>query len=161
MNRIIYILLVITVKSGSHMLPIYLRRSHRYCLGYFSDKWEHAPPATRAIAELYRWHACEVELKSTWRPGWLMLLATSALILQQYPWQYRRPCRRCISSIWEPGLKVYAGLSLCSRKQWCGTSTVCTGLLMKHLSVPPHQCGGGGVSINERWLYLQATVCMS
>ena len=39
---------------------------------------------------------------------------------------------------------VYAGLSLCSRKLWCGTSTLCTGLLMQHLSVPPHQCGGGG-----------------
>ena len=86
-----------------------------------------------------------------------MLPATSVLILQQYPRQYWRPCRRCISSIWEPGLRVYAGLSLCSRKQWCGT--VCTGLLMQHLSVPPHQCGGGGVSINERWLYLQATQC--
>ena len=90
-----------------------------------------------------------------------MLLATSVLILQQYPRQYRWPCHRCISGIREPGLRVYAGLSLCSRKLWCGTSTLCTGLLMQHLSVPPHQCGGGGMSINERWLYLQATVCTS
>ena len=81
-----------------------------------------------------------------------MLLATSVLIFQQYPRQYWRPCRRCTSGIREPGLRVYAGLSLCSRKQWCGTSTVCTGLLMRHLSVPPHQFGGGGVSINERRL---------
>ena len=40
------------------------RRSRRYCLGYFSDEWEHAPPTTRAIAELYRRHAYEVELES-------------------------------------------------------------------------------------------------
>ena len=90
-----------------------------------------------------------------------MLLATSVLILQQYPRQYRWPCHRCISGIREPGSRIYAGLSLCSRKLWCGTSTLCTGLLMQHLSVPPHQCGGGGMSINERWLYLQATVCTS
>ena len=29
------------------------------------DEWVHAPPATRAIAELYRRHACEVEVELT------------------------------------------------------------------------------------------------
>ena len=33
--------------------PYICRRSRRYRLGYLSDEWEHAPPATRAIAELY------------------------------------------------------------------------------------------------------------
>ena len=41
------------------MPPMYLRSNRRYHLGYFSDEWEHAPPATRTIAELYRRHACK------------------------------------------------------------------------------------------------------
>ena len=53
------------VKPGSHMPLMYLRHSCRYHLGHFSDEQEHVPPATRATAELYRQHACEVELKST------------------------------------------------------------------------------------------------
>ena len=53
------------IKPGSHMPPMYLRRSRQYRLGHFSDEREHAPPATKAIAELYRRHACEVELEST------------------------------------------------------------------------------------------------
>ena len=36
------------------MPPMNLRRRRRYRLGYFSDEGEHAPPATGAIAELYR-----------------------------------------------------------------------------------------------------------
>ena len=52
------------VKPGSHMPPMYLRRSRRYHLGYFSHEWEYAPPTTRAIAVVYRRHACEVELES-------------------------------------------------------------------------------------------------
>ena len=55
----------VRVKPGSHMPPMYLRSSRRYHLDYFSDECEHMPPATRAIAELYRRHACEVELEST------------------------------------------------------------------------------------------------
>ena len=51
------------LKPGSYMQPTYLQGSRRYRLGYFPDEWEHAPPATRAIAELYRGHACEVELE--------------------------------------------------------------------------------------------------
>ena len=51
------------LKPGSHMPPMYLWSSRWYHLGYFSDEWERAPPATRA--ELYRRHACEVELEST------------------------------------------------------------------------------------------------
>ena len=43
----------IPLKPGSYMPPMYLRRRRRYRLGYFSDEWEHAPPATGAIAELY------------------------------------------------------------------------------------------------------------
>ena len=64
----------ISLKPGSHMLPMYVRRSRRYHLGYFSDKWEHVLPATGAIAELYRRHACEVELKSTSQACWQRLL---------------------------------------------------------------------------------------
>ena len=58
------------------MPPMYLWSSHQYHLGYLSDKWEHAPPVTRAIAELYRQLACEVQLQSTsqacrrWRLVW-------------------------------------------------------------------------------------------
>ena len=52
------------VKAGSHMPPMYLRRSRRYHLGYFSHEWEYARPTTRAIAVVYRRHACEVELES-------------------------------------------------------------------------------------------------
>ena len=59
------------------MPPMYPRRSRRYRLGYFSDEWEHAPPATRAIPELYRW----LELNFTGMPpvktGMTMLAATS------------------------------------------------------------------------------------
>ena len=44
----------IPLKPDSYMPPMYLRRRRRYRLGYFSDEWEHAPPATGAIAELYR-----------------------------------------------------------------------------------------------------------
>ena len=33
-----------------------------------------------------------------------MLAATSVFISEQYLRQYRRPCRRCIGGIWEPGL---------------------------------------------------------
>ena len=44
---------------------MYLRHSLQYHLGYFSHEWEHTPLATGAIAEFYRWHACEVELKLT------------------------------------------------------------------------------------------------
>ena len=47
------------------MPPMYLRRSRRYRLGYFPDEWEHAPPTTTAIPELYRRHACEVEVELT------------------------------------------------------------------------------------------------
>ena len=36
------------VKAGSHMSPMYLRHSHRYCLGHFADEWEPAPPATKS-----------------------------------------------------------------------------------------------------------------
>ena len=46
------------------MLPMYLRSSRRYRLDYISDEWEHAPLATRPISELYRRHACEIELES-------------------------------------------------------------------------------------------------
>ena len=83
--------LKVQVKPGSHMPPMYLRSSRWYHLDYFSDEWEHAPPATWAIAELYRRHACKVELESTsqacrwWRLGWAMLPATSVLISEQYP----------------------------------------------------------------------------
>ena len=56
---------VTCIKPGSHMLPMYLRHSHRYSLGHVLDESEHAPPATGAIAELYRRRACEVELEST------------------------------------------------------------------------------------------------
>ena len=58
------------------MPPMYLWSSHQYHLGYLSDEWEHAPPVTRAITELYRQHACEVQLQSTsqacrrWRLVW-------------------------------------------------------------------------------------------
>ena len=51
------------LKPVSNMQPTYLQGSRRYRLGYFPDEWERAPPATRAIAELYRWHACAVELE--------------------------------------------------------------------------------------------------
>ena len=34
-----------------------------------------------------------------------MLPATSILITEQYPRQYRRPCCRCIGGIWKPGFK--------------------------------------------------------
>ena len=58
----------VRVKPGSHMPPMYLRSSRRYHLDYFSDEWGHMPPATRAIAELYRRHACKVELESASQP---------------------------------------------------------------------------------------------
>ena len=44
------------LKPGSHMPPMYLRRSRWYRLGHFSDEWEHGPPATWATAKLYRRH---------------------------------------------------------------------------------------------------------
>ena len=94
------------LKPGSHIPPMYLRHSHWYYLGYFSDYWERLPLATTATAELYCRHACEVELESTSqaclrkRLEWSMLPATSVLISEQY----QRPCRGCIGGIWEPGL---------------------------------------------------------
>ena len=45
------------------MPPMYLQRSRRY--DYFTDEREHALPTTRAIAEFYRRHGCEVELETT------------------------------------------------------------------------------------------------
>lgn len=53
------------VKPCSHIPPMYLWRSCWYRLAYFLDEWEHAPPAIRAIAEIYHRHTFEVELKST------------------------------------------------------------------------------------------------
>ena len=100
----------VPIRPGSHMPPMYVRCNRCYHLGHFSDEWKHAPLATRAIAELYHRHACEVELESTsqacrgQRLGWEMLPVTSVLISEKYPRQYQRPCRRCIGGIWEPGL---------------------------------------------------------
>ena len=101
-----------SLKPGPHMPPMYPRRSRRYRLGYFSDEWEHAPPATRAIPELYRW----LELNFTGMPpvktGMTMLAATSVLISEPYPRQYRRPCLSCIGGIYKPGLAKH---QLCTR----------------------------------------------
>ena len=69
------------------------------------------------------------------RLGWPMLPATSVLISEQYPRQYRRPCRRCIGGIWEPGLRqeenkkyVLLGLTVISFVQylWSKTNTFIT-----------------------------------
>ena len=141
------------------MPPMYLWSSHRYHLGYFSDEWEHAPPATRVIAELYRQHACSLwasspiwaseaslartreraarltsltqigelarRLACLWsstsvnfagmpavKTGMAKFPATSVLLSEQYPRQYRRPWRRCITGIWEPGF-----LTMCQARK--------------------------------------------
>ena len=60
-----YSSVIYCVKPCSHIPLIYPWRSCRYCLDYFLDEWEHAQPATRAIAELYCRHAFKVELEST------------------------------------------------------------------------------------------------
>ena len=57
----------LNIKPGSHMPLMYLWRDRRYCLWHFSDEWEHVPLVTRAISELYRQHACEVELSQLCR----------------------------------------------------------------------------------------------
>ena len=72
------------------MPPKYLWRSHRYCLRYYFDIWEHNAADSRNIAGLYRRHACQVELVSTsqacWRSRltWPLLPATSVLISERY-----------------------------------------------------------------------------
>ena len=45
------------------------------------------------------------------------LPATSVLISEHYPRQYRRPCHRCIRGMWEPGL------SLCTMQEERGCRT--------------------------------------
>ena len=52
------------LKPGSHMPPMYLWSSRWYHLGYFSDEWERAPPATRA--ELYRRRALPSACLRSW-----------------------------------------------------------------------------------------------
>jgi len=52
-----------SIKPGSHMPPTYLATKQPVLpvLTYGNI----TPPATRPIAVVCRWHACEVELKST------------------------------------------------------------------------------------------------
>ena len=87
-----------SLKPGPHMPPMYPQRSRRYRLGYFSDEWEHAPPATRAI------------------PDWDDNVGGDfpVLISEPYPRQYRRPCLSCIGGIYKPGL-ILAKHQLCTR----------------------------------------------
>ena len=76
--------------------------------------WFSAPLATRAIAELYRQHACKVEHESTSQacmPGVKTGMSNVANHFCPHigtlSRQYQRPCRRCIGSItlWEPVLR--------------------------------------------------------
>ena len=84
---------------------MYLRRSHQYCLGYFSEEWEHVPPATWATTELYCQHAWEVALESTSQE--LNDQCCQPLLFSyqnSIPGTTSGHVSRCIGSIWEPGL---------------------------------------------------------
>ena len=119
-------------KPGSHMPPMYLRRSRRYSLGQVSDEREHAPPATEAIRESstarmpeklnlsqLRRHAGGKD----WDEQCCRLLLVP--ISEQYPRQYRGSCRRCIGGILEPGFKdILYGTVVSIIINWFKTSEV-------------------------------------
>ena len=60
--RLFIVILRRSVKSGSLMLPKYLRHSHRYCLRPLSDMRTEVA-GNRGHVSLYLRHACEVELE--------------------------------------------------------------------------------------------------
>ena len=62
--RLFIVILRRSVKSGSLMLPKYLRHNHRYCLRHRSDMRTEVT-GNRGHVSLYLRHACEVELEST------------------------------------------------------------------------------------------------
>ena len=62
--RLFFVILRSSVKSGSLMLPKYLRHSHRYCLRHRS-RMRTEVADHRGHVSLYLGHACEVELEST------------------------------------------------------------------------------------------------
>ena len=93
------------IKPGSHMPPMYLRRNRRYRLGHFSDRLNEnmrrrqLEPSQSFTADMPaklnlsqpRWHAGGKDSdEQCCRP---------LLFSEQYPRQYRRPCRRCIGGI--------------------------------------------------------------
>jgi len=50
-----------------------------------------------------------------WAMGGATLPAAFVLILKQYSRQYRRPCRRCIGGIWEPGLRYLKQIKMTTK----------------------------------------------
>ena len=112
------------IKPGSHMPPMYLRRSRRYLVRHFSNEWEHALPACLR--------------RRTWvnfagMPGvktWMSNVAGHfgshiGTVSQAVPAAmshvprrhmrtrlYRRLCRRYFGGIWEPGLTAHSQQTL-------------------------------------------------
>ena len=108
------------IKPGSHMPPMYLRRSRRYLLGHFSNEWEHALPA---CLRSWTWVNFEgMPRVKTWMSNVAGHFCSHiGTVSQAVPAAmshvhrrhmrtrlYRRQCRRYFGGIWEPGLTAHS-----------------------------------------------------